>query len=202
MKWLKEIFEPGNEDTPGAAYASFLQQASQVGPGAKGLIFLPHLMGERGPRYEPEARGVLFGLTLAHSRAEIVRAVLEGCACQLRAIVEGLGSPPLEEMVVVGGGAKSGLWRGIIADVTGVTLLVPRVLEAGALGAAILAGVGVGVYRSIQMAASELVQIVERRAPDPTVHALYDEAYRVFAELEERLAPLYGRTALEVPEEG
>jgi xylulokinase len=116
-------------------------------------------MGERGPEPDPEAKGVLFGLTLAHGRADITRAVLEGSAFQLRRILESCGLSSSSEIVAVGGGAKSALWLDIIADVTGLTLLVPRVVEAGALGAAILAGVGVGVYPDIREASRALVHI-------------------------------------------
>jgi len=96
-------------------------------------------------------------------------------------------------MVAVGGGAKSPLWLSIIADVTGTPLLVPRVLEAGALGAAIFAGVGVGVYRGVQEAAAALVQIMGRHEPDEAQHEFYGRIYPIFLELEDKVTPLYGR---------
>jgi len=203
LKWLVELFGVGDlQHSPGSSYTALLQEAGGVPPGARGLIFLPHLMGERGPQYNPEAKGVLFGLTLAHTRREIARAVLEGCALHLRWILESLGPSDVEEVVAVGGGAKSAFWRGIIADVTGITLLVPRVLEAGALGAAILAGVGVGIYPGVQEAAGELVRIVGRHKPDGARHELYRGIYPIFLELEERVAPLYGRVPVERWKEG
>lgn len=202
LKWLLGLFGPGSRGAPGEAYASLLREAERAPAGARGLVLLPHLMGERGPQDNPKARGVLFGLTLAHGRPELARAALEGCAFQVRAILDSLGARCMREMVVAGGGAKSALWRGIIADVTGATLLVPQVLEAGALGAAILAGVGVGAYPSVQAAAGRLVRMVERREPDAAAHELYEPIYRLFLELEERVAPLYGRAPLECAEEG
>lgn len=191
LKWLVGLFGLGGQGAPAVSYAELLQDAERAVPGAKGLIFLPHLMGERGPRPDPFAKGVFFGLSMAHGRAELVRAVLEGCALHLRSILDGLG--PVEEMAIVGGGAKSPLWRQIIADATGVALLVPEVLEAGALGAAILAGVGVGVYPSVQDAARRLVRIAEQRAPDEAGRRFYSRVYQVYRELEERVAPLYSR---------
>ena len=195
LKWLAEIFGRRPETDPIRSYMGLIREAKGAPLGARGLIFLPHLMGERGPRYNPEAKGTLFGLTLAHGRGDIVRAVLEGCAFHLRQILEGLRPCDLEEMVAVGGGAKIPLWLDIIPDVTGVTLRVPRVLEAGALGAAILAGVGVGVYGDAQEAAENLVRIVGQHRADPVRHERYGRIYDTFLELEERVAPLYGRAS-------
>jgi sugar (pentulose or hexulose) kinase len=120
--------------------------------------------------------------------------VLEGCAFQLRYILEELGAGDIDEMAAVGGGAKSPLWLSIIADVTGVALLIPQVLEAGALGAAIYAGVGVGVYPGIREAAEELVQIVGLVSPHAARHRLYESIYGIFVELEDKVSPLYDRT--------
>jgi xylulokinase len=192
LKWLLTLFDRTHPDSPSDAYAALLQEAEGVPLGARGLIFLPHLMGERGPQHEPEAVGVLFGLTLAHERGDVARAVLEGCAFQLRHIVEDLNPHGVEEMVVVGGGAKSTLWLSIIADVLRTTLLIPHTPEAGALGAAILAGVGVGAYPDVQAAAEKLVQIEGQIEPDEARHERYGQIYSVFLELETRVAPLYG----------
>jgi len=198
LKWLASLLGQSARDAPGASYAALLRDADKAAPGAGGLIFLPHLMGERGPVPDAQAKGVLFGLSIAHGRAEMARAVLEGCAMHLRSILEALGAS--EPLVVVGGGAKSALWRQIIADATGRALIVPQVLEAASLGAAILAGVGVGLYPSAREAAARLVRDVGEQRPDPERMRLYEEIYRVYSELEERVAPLYGRvpvTAME-----
>jgi xylulokinase len=151
-------------------------------------------MGERGPGSDPLAKGTLYGLTLAHRRGDLVRAFLEGCAYQLRHIVRALPGTSPKEVVVVGGGARSALWLQIIADVLGVSLLVPLVPEAGALGAAILAGVGLGVYPSAQEAAARLVKIARRIKPDASRQESYDQSYARFVELESRVAPLYKST--------
>jgi xylulokinase len=148
-------------------------------------------MGERAPQADPCARGVLYGLTLAHRRDDLARAALEGCAFQLRRIAESLPSGGIDEMVAVGGGARGALWLQILADVIDIPLLVPRVLEAGALGAAIVAGVGVGVCRSAQEAAGQWVVVARRVAPDAARHEQYNRVYTFFTEVEERVAPLY-----------
>lgn len=194
LKWLLALLEMGGPDCSyGELYGSLLREAASAPPGADGLVFLPHLMGERGPRQDPQAKGVFFGLTLAHGRAQMARAVLEGCAFQLRAIIESADLGGRKDLVTVGGGAKGALWLRIMADVTGMTLQTPRVLEAGALGAAIFAAVGLGLYRDVQEAAGTLVQIVEQYEPDGVQQAFYDRVYAVFTELEDRVAPLYGR---------
>jgi xylulokinase len=201
LKWLVGLLgaEPGM--TPSQTYRQLDLGAEKVSPGANGLLFLPHLMGERGPQYNPQAKGVLFGLTLAHGRAEVTRAVLEGCALHLRSILDGIEPGAVQEMVVVGGGAKSALWRGIIADVTGVRLFMPQVLEAGSLGAAIFAAVGLGIFPSVEEAADCWVRIAECREPQAAAKATYDRIYPIYLDLEERVAPLYGRVPVEAMSE-
>jgi xylulokinase len=193
LKWLMTLFDGQRPGSLLPSYADLFREAEGSPLGARGLIFLPHLMGERAPRSDPQAKGTLFGLTLAHTRGDFARAVLEGCAFQLRRIADRLCPSGMGEVVVVGGGAKNPLWLGIIADVMGSALLVPRVLEAGALGAAILAGVGVGVYAGVQAAAQELVQMAGRIEPGEVRHERYGRIYSIFLELEDRVAPLYSR---------
>jgi xylulokinase len=193
VKWLVSLWNTAPPSVPPLSYDALVAEADSAPLGARGLVFLPHLMGERGPVPSPEAKGVLYGLNLAHRRADIARAVLEGCAYQIRWIAETLGLDGGDEVVVVGGGAKSQIWLRIIADVLGMPLAVPRVLEAGALGAAILAGVGVGVYPSVQSAAREIVQVSQRLEPNAGAHEAYGRIYEVYLKLERCLAPLYGR---------
>jgi xylulokinase len=195
LKWLSALCGSASAATggePSLLYPSLVEQAGGVPVGSNGLTFLPHLMGERGPTADPCAVGVLYGLSLAHGRAEIARAVLEGCACQLRRIIEAL-EVTVGELVTVGGGAKSRRWLQIIADVIGLPLLVPRVVEAGALGAAILAAVGIGCHPSVEEAAGEWVRIAGHVEPDAAAHAAYGDVYAAFLELERRVAPMYTR---------
>jgi xylulokinase len=194
VKWFRDLVSDCPEGTGVRdllPYESLLDEAATVEPGANGIIFLPHLMGERGLS-NPYAKGTFFGLTLAHGRRHLMRAVLEGSAYFLRQLID-RGAQPLEEMVTVGGGAKSPLWRQIFADVTGVRALVPRILETGTLGAAILAGVGVGLFPDVAEAADRLVQIDVEHVPDPHWRERYDSMYAIYRELEDRVAPLYPR---------
>jgi xylulokinase len=195
LRWLKELFgDMGGEGAgreTSTSYATLMEDAGRSPIGARGLIMLPHLMGERAPQADPCARGVLYGLTLAHSRDDLTRALLEGCAFQLRRIVESLASDGTDKMTTVGGGAKGDLWLQMLADVMGIPLLIPRVLEAGALGAAIMAGVGIGVYHSAQEAAGQCVVVARCVEPDVARHGQYDRTYAFFTEVEERVAPLY-----------
>jgi sugar (pentulose or hexulose) kinase len=138
----------------------------------------------------------LFGLALAHGQADIIRAVLEGCAFQLRRIIESCELRRATKMVVVGGGAKSTLWLDIIADVTGHTLFTPRVVETGALGAAILAGVGVGVYANAHKAARRLVRLTGCHKPDQERQHMYNRVFQSFLDVENRVAPVYGKVPL------
>jgi xylulokinase len=194
LKWVVDLLSGrGDEGARSDDYARNLEAAAEVPIGACGLVFLPHLMGERGPVSDPLAKGTLFGLTLAHRQPQVVRAVLEGCALHLRSIYDQLTDERLPEVVAVGGGVKSPIWRQIIADATGVALIIPEEIEAGALGVAILAGVGAGVYGSLAEGVAQTVRYVDRAEPDRLAYEQYGRIYEVYAELEERVSPLYAR---------
>ena len=164
-----------------------LSQAAEIAPGADGLFFLPYLSGERSPHMDAQARGAWVGLTLSHDRRHMVRAVLEGVGfafrdCLVRMRAQGAR---FEELVVVGGGAKSTLWRQLLADQLGMTLVVPVAEEGPAMGAAILATVAAGIHASVEQAVDAMVVPPKiRTEPDPAHAARY-------AELHERYAGLY-----------
>jgi xylulokinase len=171
--------------------------ASAVEPGANGLFFLPYLIGERSPHWNPRARGAFVGLTMAHGRGEVTRAVLEGVAFNLRIILDAFRDQgaPISALRLIGGGARSPLWRQILADVFGLPVLRPRLLvEATSLGAAIAGGVGVGLFSDYQ-AAGDLVQVEPGEEPRPRVVARYRELYEVFAETYRSLEGIYDRIA-------
>lgn len=196
VRWMAHLLEGDDADrSPAAAYARLTALAEQAPPGAGGLLFLPHLMGERGFRPHPQASGLLFGLSLAHGRPHLARAVLEGTAQHLRATIEHAGMPPPPVIIAAGGGARSRLWCQIIADTTSCRLEVPRVVEAGALGAAICAAVGVGLYPDVEAAARHMVRREHHYAPDPAQHARYSRLYRLWLDLEERVQEFYGALA-------
>jgi xylulokinase len=163
-------------------YETLTKEASSVGPGAGGLLWLPYLMGERTPHCDPNARGALLGLSASHTRAHVVRAILEGVTFSLKdsfTILEEM-KVPVDNVRVGGGGARSSLWRQIQADVYGREVEVLKAEEGAAYGAAILAGVGAGVWASVDEACAAAVQVAERVTPNVSATALLQESYQKF----------------------
>ena len=151
-------------------------------PGARGLLFLPYLLGERAPRWNPHARGAFIGLTVRHRHADMLRAVLEGVTFNLRVILEAFQTQGagIEALRVIGGGARSQVWNAIMADIFGLPVLRPLLLEeATSMGAAVAGGVGVGLWKDFSQVES-MIQIVGESLPDPARHAHYDELYALF----------------------
>jgi len=172
-------------------------RAESVEPGANNLLFLPYLMGERSPHWNPNAKGAWVGLTLTHKREHLIRSVLEGIAFNLRIILDAFeeqGSH-IEEVKVIGGGAKGRLLRQIMADVYNKRILRPSLLEeATSLGAAIAGGIGVGIFKDFTVA-ERLVKIVEVQEPRPEVQRIYEKLYHIFKETYKALMPIYERIA-------
>ncbi len=142
--------------------------AAEAPAGSDGLVFLPYLAGERSPIWDPAARGVLFGLTFATTRAHMYRSVMEGVAFSLEHNLRTAATAGVrvEEMYAIGGAATSAVWTQIKADVTGTTIHVPAATTATTLGAAILAGLGVGAYASAAEAVDATVRIERTHEPD------------------------------------
>ena len=174
-------------------YDVMTQQAAAVPPGADGLVMLPHLMGSGSPEFDSHARGVFYGVTLKTTRAHFIRAILEAVACMIRANTEALPAtlPPLREMRVLGGGAGSALWNQIKADMLGIPVITLRNREAASLGAAILAGVGSGVYEDIRQGVAQVVKEGKTFYPDRDNHNIYTEVYRKYRELYQHNRPLW-----------
>ncbi len=181
LDWLERLLR-GEAD--GKLYDELAQAAAAVPPGADGLLFLPYLLGERSPYWNPQARGALLGLTMMHGRPHVARAVLEGVALNLRLILDALGSQGLSipALRLIGGGARMPLWRQIVADVLGLPILLPELLaEATSLGAAIAGGVGVGLYPDFSVA-QKFVHVNEAEQPDPGAQAQYERMLPAFQE--------------------
>ncbi|HLI06287.1 MAG TPA: xylulokinase [Ktedonobacteraceae bacterium] len=177
------------------AYELLSTEAALVPPGSEGLIFLPYLQGERTPHLDAYARGGWIGLTASHTRRNLVRSVLEGVAFSLKdcfTIIEEQGLE-LEQMRATGGGAKSPLWRQIIADVLGVELVTTNATEGPAFGAALLAGVASGVYSSVPQACEQTVRVVERIEPQPQYKQVYEQTYEAYRALYPALKPIISR---------
>ena len=177
------------------AYELLTKEAESIPAGSDGLLFLPYLQGERTPHLDPYARGGWIGLTASHDRRHLIRSVLEGVAFSLKdcsTIIQGQGLP-IEQVRVTGGGAKSPLWRQIIADVLGVELVTTNATEGPAFGAALLAGVASGLYPSVPQACEATVRVIERTGPRPEVERVYAQAYETYKALYPALKPLISK---------
>ncbi len=166
-------------------YDLLTRQAMLAPVGSEGLLFLPYLTGERTPHPDPNARGAFVGLTLRHSKAHLVRSVLEGVSFGLRdslELIKGLGVP-IEQVRASGGGARSPVWRQIQADVFGTELVLVNVTEGAAYGAALLAGVGAGTYASVEEAVAATVHVTDRTLPTADHVKQYEKLYPIYRSL-------------------
>ena len=198
LRWWRDQFAPiergAEAEGLGDAYDLLSLEAERVPPGAEGLVFLPAMQGAMAPEWNGAARGVFYGLTLAHSRAHMTRALLEGSAFGLRDILEAMTAAGLDvrRLTIVGGGAKGPLWRQIKADVTGLPVRVPMSVETTATGAAILAAVGAGLHGTVADAVDAFVAFrPEEHEPDPERREVYDEAYQRYRDVYFALKPVF-----------
>jgi xylulokinase len=172
-------------------YEILTEKANQVPVGSNGVIFLPYLMGERSPHGDPNAKSVFFGLTARTTKSDLIRAVLEGVTFGMRdslEIMRELGQP-IQQIRITGGGAQSGLWRQICADIFDTPVATVNTTEGAALGAAILAGVGAGVYPDIRTAVDNIVKITSVTEPISDNSRNYTEFYQVYKALYPALKP-------------
>jgi len=166
-------------------YILMEEKASKIPVGSEGLIFLPYLTGERAPYADPNARGVFFGLSLRHTAGDFVRSVLEGVAFGLRDSLEVIRGQniTIEEIRGSGGGAKSPFWLQIQADINNAPMTTINVTDGGALGVALLAGEGTGVYSSIEDACDAIIKVKSSTKPIEDNVEKYDEYYAVYRSL-------------------
>ena len=175
-------------------------QAARSPPGANGLLFLPYLLGERSPYWNPRARGAFVGLTIRHTRADMLRAVLEGVTMNLRIIQNAFMAQgaSITAMRVIGGGARGRLWNQIMADVFGVPVYRLAILEeATSMGAALAGGIGVGLYAGFSAieTMNRTQAVVE---PDAAAQAVYGELFPIFEATYQALVPIYERLAARI----
>jgi|SRR5579884_206298 len=191
VDWFLKAIGVGARAEGEDEFAALERLASSAPPGSRGLFFLPYLAGERSPIWDANARGVYFGLTAAHGRAEMARAVFEGVAYALAsnlAVLEELGLAP-ERLRVLGGGMRSPLWRAIFAAVYNRPLrLLERLSEATSCGAAMTAAVGIGLYRDYASAVPHFAPLGEEERPDPDMTAVYAQGSGFFRDLYPALA--------------
>ncbi|MDR7543232.1 MAG: xylulokinase [Armatimonadota bacterium] len=194
LRWLRDALGDAAWDVCGAdPYDLMAAEAERIPPGSEGLLFLPYLTGERTPHADPHARGAFVGLTLRHGRGHLVRAVMEGVAMGLRdalEIIRGMGVP-VNQVRASGGGARSPLWRQILADVFDSELVTVTTTEGAAYGAALLAGVGSGCFDTVESACRQAVGISERTSPQPAHVRRYQELYERYGTLYPQLRPVF-----------
>ncbi len=179
LRWYRDVFKPGLN------YDDLLAGAEMVAPGSDGLLFLPYLTGERTPYPDPFARGGFIGITVRHGMDHFVRAVLEGVAFGLRdcfELLKGAGLHKIEQVRITGGGARSRLWRQIIADILNVEIVTINSDEGAAFGAALLAATGAGAFTSVQQACGSCIKVVEKVLPS-SVTARYEQLYQEYRKL-------------------
>lgn len=184
LRWFRDRFgaglaAPNDERDP---YERLCEEASAAPPASDGVFWAPYLMGERTPHCDPNARAALLGLSAIHTRAHVIRAILEGVAFSLRdsfTIFREM-KLPVDRIRLGGGGARSSLWRQIQADVYGHAVEVVQAEEGAAYGAAILAGTGAGNWRSVDEACDAVVRTAREIQPDPKNSAVLDQAYRTY----------------------
>ena len=189
--WFERLMR--DEAAVGPQYQRLDEEAGRVPPGSRGLLFLPYLLGERSPHWNPLARGAFVGLAMPHGKAEMTRAVLEGVAFNLRHILDIIRSQgvEVEVMRLIGGSGKSALWRQILADVYGLPIArLGLSAEATALGAAIAGGVGVGMYSDYDVA-KDLAPVVGYDYPTPTASEQYNVYCELFKKTYDALAPIF-----------
>jgi xylulokinase len=178
-------------------YEYITAEAAKIPIGAEGLTFLPYLTGERTPHKDPYAKGAFIGLSLRHTRAHMARAVLEGVAFGMRdslEIIREMGVA-VEQVRASGGGARSAVWRQIQADANKAPLVLINVDEGPAYGAALLATVATGMYKSVEEACDATIRVVDSCAPDPARSAQYDQWFAEYQAAYRALAPGFRRVA-------
>jgi xylulokinase len=182
LRWYRDTLAPGVD------FDALLEPAAEVPAGSEGLLFLPYLTGERTPHPDPLARGAFVGLTVRHTEAHLTRAVLEGVAYGLRdsfELIKAAGLAEISQVRVSGGGARSPLWRQVLADVFGVELATVNTTEGAAYGAALLAGVapGVGLWPDVDAACQATVRQTGVTLPRPAMAPKYEGGYQLYRQL-------------------
>lgn len=208
VKWFKDRFCSEEEEEARSqgisVYDLLNERAAKLSPGSEGLVVLDYWQGNRTPYTDPEARGMIWGLSLKHDATHIFRAILEGVCYGTEHILRTLRSNDFraEEMVAAGGATNSQLWMQIHADVSNVPIVFTEVADAPALGSAILAAVGANIYPGIQEAAQNMVHIERRLEPDQERHDIYKFYVDKYIETYPRMQELMHEVVKHVAQEG
>lgn len=202
LNWFEREFAAAEraaaQEQGGSSFQQLDREAEAVPPGCQGLVFLPYLAGERSPLWDIHAKGVYYGIDFSKTRAHFARACMEGVAYSLRHNLEvaqeaGASAGTLRAM---GGAANSRLWTQIKADITGKAIQVPASDAATSLGAALLAGVGVGAYGDFDQAVAATVRVTREHTPNPEHRQAYEQGYRLYRQLYEDLKDTMRKEAL------
>jgi xylulokinase len=191
LQWFRNQLAPGTE------YDALTAEAAQSPPGAQGLFWLPYLMGERTPHLDATARGGWIGLTASHTRADLIRAVIEGVSYSQRDcldIIEALGVA-VNSVRASGGGSRSAFWRQLLAGILNKRVVTLETQEGSAYGAALLALAGTGEYASVPEACRAAIRETESVSPSAASVAFYERAHRVYQALYPALKPIYSQIA-------
>jgi xylulokinase len=190
LQWYRDTLAPG------VSFDDLLKEAETVPAGSESLQFLPYLSGERTPHPDPLARGAWIGLTLRHGRGHLTRALLEGVAFGLKdsfTLIQNAGLSHVWQVRASGGGTKGTLWRQILASILEAELVTVNTIEGAAYGAALLAGVGAGVWTDVPAACSAAVKVTGSTRPDPTQVEDYRQRYALYRELYPALKPTFSK---------
>ena len=188
LQWYRDTLAPG------VPFETLAAEAAEAPAGSDGLLFTPYLSGERTPYPDPKARASFVGLTVRHRRAHLTRAILEGVAFSMKdcfALLKDAGLSNVAQVRIAGGGAKSPLWRTIVASVLNVEVVTVNSTEGAAFGAALLAGVGDGAWSSVDAACEAVVGVTGSERPDPAWVSDYEAAYTRYGTLYPVLKPTF-----------
>ncbi len=191
LRWYRDTVAPT------AGFDALLDPVADVTPGSEGLLFLPYLTGERTPHPDPLARGAFVGLTVRHTQPHMTRAVIEGVAFGLRdsfELMKGLGLAGIDQVRITGGGARSPLWRQILADVFDAELVTVNTTEGSAYGAALLAATGAGAFPDMESACASAIHITGSTEPGPASN-VYQDIYPLYRDLYPALRPSFNAIA-------
>ncbi len=186
LRWYRDTLASDTD------FDSLVRSASDIPPGSDGLLFLPYLTGERTPHPDPLARGAFVGLTVRHSQPHLTRSVLEGVAFGLRdsfELMKQAGLAQITQVRITGGGAKSALWRQILADVLNTELITVNTVEGAAYGAAVLAATGAGAFTDVPSPCAAIIQATGSTMPGPA-SAAYEAIYPLYRDLYPALRPV------------
>ncbi|HYG82784.1 MAG TPA: FGGY-family carbohydrate kinase, partial [Pyrinomonadaceae bacterium] len=185
LRWFRDRFGAGDNGAGADPYDLLSREAASAPPGSDGVLWAPYLMGERTPHLDPRARAALVGLAASHTRAHVVRAILEGVAFSLRDTLTIFAEMdvPVENIRLGGGGARSPLWRQVQADVYGRAVEILAAEEGAAYGAALLAGVGAKIWPTVDEACASAVRVAERVEADESCVAVMNKSYAAYRAL-------------------